>query len=236
MENGLIYDMEIQKDLTKLSEEHSFVLSHVKKDSSVLEIGCHTGYFSYWLKEKGCSVFGVDIYEPAVKKASKYLDDYYVGDVESDAFIETLENKTFDTIIIMHVLEHLINPQVLLLKLQNHLTEEGNIVISIPNISCWNSRLNIFKGNFNYTDTGIMDKTHLRFFNYITAKELIHNTGYQNVAFKGVGKSTFSTVPSWRFIWRLNQISSKVFQFIFRNNPNILFHVLVFNIKKQKSK
>lgn len=232
MENGMIYDKPIDKDFNKLSVEHKYVLSLIDKDSSVLEIGCHTGYFSFWLKEKDCSVFGADIYEPAIEKASKFLDESFIGNVETNAFFESIQNRQFDSIVIMHVLEHLVNPEVFLNGLREHLTKDGNIIIAVPNISNWNSRLELFKGNFNYTETGIMDKTHLRFFNYITMKGLIKKAGFMPIGFRGVGKSTFSVLPNWKVIWRINKVSSKVFQFLIRNNPNVLFHVLVFNIRK----
>lgn len=232
MENGLMYDQPIEKEVDKLNFEHKSVLSFVNSGSKVLEIGCHTGYFSYWLKEKGCSVTGVDIYQPALEKALPYLSDSFVGNVENDTFFQFLEGKKFDSIVIMHVLEHLIQPEVLLSKLKECLSENGNIVFVVPNISAWNSRLNILKGNFQYTETGLMDKTHLRFFNYFTAQDLVNQAGLNVDSFVGIGESYFSMVPNWKFIWRFNNVSTKMFAQLMKNRPNVLFQSLLFNTTK----
>lgn len=232
MENGIVYNRPLEKDFNKLNSEHKIVLGFVKEGSSVLEIGCHTGYFSFWLKSKQCKVYGVDIYGPAVERAKPYLDSFYIGDIEKIQFYKTLSGCKFDTIILMHVLEHLKRPDIVLEELIKFLNPEGNIIIALPNISNWNSRMNIMKGNFSYTDTGLMDKTHLRFFNYYTSIELIENAGIKVKDFVGNGESDFYFLPNLKLIWRANSIMTKVGRWIFRNYPNVLFHTLIFNTQK----
>lgn len=72
------------------------------------------------------------------------------------------------------VLEHLLFPeQVLKYFVYNYLKENGQVIISLPNVANWQVRLNLLFGKFNYTDRGIMDKTHLHFYTFKTARELI---------------------------------------------------------------
>lgn len=232
MDNGLIYDCVVTDNYDELSFEHKSVLTFINEGSSVLEIGCHTGYFSHWIKKKNCKIVGVDIYAPAIKRAEKYLDESFVGNIESEHFYEFIKNRSFDTIVIMHVLEHLIQPDILLKKLRDVLRDEGNIIIVMPNISYWNSRLELFKGNFNYTDTGLMDKTHLRFFNYFTTKSLIYDCNYTIDRFIGIGDCYFKLVPNWKLIWRLNNIITKILIKSLRSYPNLIYSNLLFNVKK----
>jgi hypothetical protein len=133
----------------------------------------------------------------------------------------------------MHVLEHLNRPDIVLEKLQKFLKPSGNIVIALPNISNWNSRINLLKGNFNYTDSGLMDRTHLRFFNYFTSVGLIEDSGMEILNFAGNGESDFSIFPNLKLIWRLNLLTTFFGRLIFRNRPNLLYHVLIFNTRKK---
>lgn len=75
----------------------------------------------------------------------------------------------FDLIICSHVLEHLIDPVVVLGHLCKRLTNQGRLIIAVPNICHWRSRLKIMFGYFDYEESGVMDKTHLRFFTYHSA-------------------------------------------------------------------
>ena len=229
MENGIVYNRPVEKEYSNLNSEHKIVLSFINEGSSVLEIGCHTGYFSYWLKSKNCNVYGVDIHEPAIEMAKPYLDNFYVGDVENENFYENLKDGKFDTIVLMHVLEHLNRPDIVLERLKKFLKNKGNIIIALPNISNWNSRINLLKGNFNYTDSGLMDRTHLRFFNYSTSVELIENSGMEILKFVGNGESDFSVFPNFKLIWRLNRLTTFFCRLCFKNCPNLLYHVLIFN-------
>jgi hypothetical protein len=51
-------------------------------------------------------------------------------------------------------------------------------VVSIPNIAHWRVRFGLLRGSFNYTDSGILDRTHLRFFTQKTARALFRDAGY----------------------------------------------------------
>jgi 2-polyprenyl-3-methyl-5-hydroxy-6-metoxy-1,4-benzoquinol methylase len=231
MDNGLIYDREIVTDYNDIIQEHKTVLELVGKSKKVLEFGCHTGYFSYWLKKNDCNVTGVDIYRPSIEKAQQYLDSAFVGNIEDEDLWLNFNDKKYDVILFMQVLEHLINPQDILLKSKKYLKPNGKIIFSIPNISNWNTRFSFFNGNFNYTDTGVMDRTHLRFFNYNTAINMIDECGFEIEKYKGVLNVNFSIFPNLRFIWRLNVIYNKILNLILKKKHNLVDVVMVFSIR-----
>ena len=81
------------------------------------------------------------------------------------------------------VLEHLINPELALRQIQQVLAPRGRVIICVPNIAHARIRLKLLSGKFEYESTGILDVTHLRFFTYKTARELIERAGYQILSY-----------------------------------------------------
>lgn len=173
----LIYDRRLYSEVKDLPSESACVLKWVGNNKTLLELGCHTGHLSEWLQKQGCEVTGVDLNSRALEISKPYLSRAIFADLETVEFWNQIEGHTYDTITCMHVLEHLTNPWETLQKLKQLLNPNGEIIIALPNINNAKDRYNIFFGEFNYTVDGVMDKTHLRFFNQKTARELIENNG-----------------------------------------------------------
>nr|WP_312291812.1 methyltransferase domain-containing protein [Clostridium chromiireducens] len=142
----------------------------VPENSVVLDVGCAQGRFGKTLKEKKCTVYGIDLDEKAIEYArnSGYYDKVFIMDVTNK---DSNEYKSFtnmvnkvDAIIISDVLEHIANPTKLLLEYLKLLKEEGIILISVPNVAHLEILLNLMNDKFNYQDMGILDNTHLKFF------------------------------------------------------------------------
>ena len=234
MDNGLAYDQAIEVDFDKLNPEHQYVLNDVGRGKEVLEVACHTGYVSNWLQKNENKVTGIELYQPALDKAKPYLTNAIQGNIEDVETWQELKSQKFDVILFMHILEHLIDPKKVLEYARGHLKEGGKIVICIPNISNWNSRVNLFKGNFSYTETGLMDKTHLRFVNYFTMRELIEETGFRVIKYGCVSKAYFTLVPNWKLIWRLNKPYDRLMHWVFKKKPNLTDVVLNFTIQSDE--
>lgn len=207
MDNKLTYDREVVYEETKLRSEHKQILEWVGKDKKVLEVGCHTGYFSAVLKQKGNKVTGMEIYEPALEKAAPHLEKAVLGNVEDDQVWKEVCTEKFDVILFMHVLEHLVAPEAVLVKFKQLLNESGIIIICLPNINNWSNRLDILKGNFDYTEQGVMDKTHLKFFNYFSARKLVESAGLSVLAYSGVSwRVRFKIIPDRWIARKVNDI------------------------------
>ena len=88
-----------------------------------------------------------------------------------------LNDRKFDIILFADVLEHTPDPLSVLLFYLRFLKSGGRIVVSLPNIACRDRRLALLFGHFDYTDSGIMDRTHLRFFTFHTAQALLREAG-----------------------------------------------------------
>lgn len=175
-----------------LGSHHRFV-DMVESGTRVLDIGCATGYTCERLVAKGCEVVGIEVDKNAARLARTRCSKVIVGSIESEHTLQQLGGQKFHTIILGDVLEHLANPRIVLEKLQQFLFPGGFLLVSLPNVAHWRVRLNLLLGKFDYTRTGVMDETHLRFFTLKTARELIEKSGYRIDFFDVV----VNRVPWW---------------------------------------
>lgn len=157
----------------------SVLVQRVQPDSLVLEFGPANGRMSQYLKEiLGCRVYAVEIDEAAAKDASEYCESLLVDSIENYRWCEEFRGIKFDYIVFADVLEHLYNPEDVLMRVREFLKEDGKILISIPNIAHNSIVINLLKNEFNYHETGLLDTTHLRFYTKKTFDELILRCGY----------------------------------------------------------
>lgn len=159
-------------------------LSLVPSKSSVLDIGCATGFLGgYLIKEKECYVVGVEKEKEEAKEAKKRLNKVIEGDIEDEKIYKTLGK--FDVVFASAVIEHLHNPGKSLESWKKLLKNNGILILTTSNICHWSMRLEVLKGNFNYKDYGILDSTHLHFYTVKTFKKLLVAAGYK-IEFFGI--------------------------------------------------
>ena len=130
----------------------------------VLDLGCGSGQLGKRLIElnKAVEVVGVEIFESAASKASKYYTKVIAGDIEK---IHIPYLGYFDYVVCGDILEHLLDPWIVLQRVHGWLKPGGTLIASIPNVRYWIVlRDLVLRGTWEYADSGIMDITHLRFF------------------------------------------------------------------------
>ena len=177
------------------------LLEWVGTHKRVLELGCSTGFFSKYLRQKrACSVVGVEVDPVAAAEARKFCNEVLSCDLNSPEWIEGLPKQGFDVILMGDVLEHLIEPQAVLEQIQPLLALNASIIISLPNIVYWGTRLKILFGRFEYESFGILDHTHLRFYTPKTARKMIESAGYEIIRFHPVFGGPLSNYarPLWQ--------------------------------------
>ena len=141
------------------------IIRDLPRGLRVLDVGCGSGVHGAELNRiLGHVVVGVDLSAPSVAKARKRLADAYVGDVTRPELYPFYGDTQFDLILFSDILEHLPDPVHVLSRHLALLAPGGRVVVSIPNIAIWNVRLSLLAGRFEYTDTGTLDRTHVRFF------------------------------------------------------------------------
>jgi SAM-dependent methyltransferase len=147
----------------------------------ILDIGCANGALGVILKDvHPCTITGVDVSPEAGEKAKEVLDRVYIFDIEDDqawpADLSAGQEK-YDAIIISEVLEHLFAPEMLLRKVRVFADASTDVIVTIPNLLFWKNRLNILRGNFEYTERGLMDRGHIHFFSW---KSFVDMVGQEN--------------------------------------------------------
>lgn len=156
---------------------------------TVLEIGCGTGEFSRNIQSRcGAETWGVELNDNAAEQARKYLHTVFCGAIE-DHFDE-LPNAYFDCICMNDVIEHLVDPWQVLSSLKGKLRPDGVIVASIPNVRHYESLGKLLlHADWQYTDSGTLDRTHLRFFTYKSMQRLFCEAGYTTLKIQGLKRS-----------------------------------------------
>jgi 2-polyprenyl-3-methyl-5-hydroxy-6-metoxy-1,4-benzoquinol methylase len=161
-----------------LGASHGLMLEQVPDGARVLDVGCATGYVAGRLARRGCSVVGFERNPAAAAAAEVVCDQVVVGDIESEADRERIPGG-FDVILLGDVLEHLVEPRAALSAMHATLAPGGVVIASIPNIAAWPARLAVLRGSFEYSDAGIFDRTHLRFFTRASAHALATEAGFR---------------------------------------------------------
>jgi 2-polyprenyl-3-methyl-5-hydroxy-6-metoxy-1,4-benzoquinol methylase len=141
-----------------------------ESDVKILDIGCGAGDTGKLIRSiyPDTEVVGITCSESEYNRASQNLSSCLCINIEQDILPEKYE-QVFDVLIFSHVLEHLLDPNKVITKLLSYLKPGGKVVIAIPNIANWRERWKIALGKFEYTDGGVMDKTHLHFYTFHTA-------------------------------------------------------------------
>jgi hypothetical protein len=105
------------------------------------------------------------------------LDHVFEGPVETFLDARDAGDLRFDCIVFGDVLEHLADPGTVLQRCRSILAPGGMVVASIPNVAHVAVRAMLLEGRWDYSDLGIMDRTHLRFFARSTLVELLSSAG-----------------------------------------------------------
>ena len=161
----------------------SFIPSGIRK---TLDVGCASGTFSEQLKKNfNTESWGIEIVEEYAMMAKEKLDHSLHGSF--DDVYHNLPENYFDCIFFNDVLEHMIYPEDCLKKIKKNLQPGKTIIASIPNIRYINILKNLlFKRDWKYEDSGIMDRTHLRFFTKKSIIRMFEDCGYKIQYIRGI--------------------------------------------------
>ena len=157
-----------------LNEGNPLVLSMVPDNiRRVLDVGCGGGDNGRHLRtmHPGIELVGLTHSAEEATIAAPHFGSVHVVDLDTgltDAGM-ALWGPPFDLLLFSHVLEHLIDPVAALRHCLTRLKPGGYVLIAVPNVLEWRTRMQFLRGQFVYGDHGILDRTHMRFFTYLTA-------------------------------------------------------------------
>jgi 2-polyprenyl-3-methyl-5-hydroxy-6-metoxy-1,4-benzoquinol methylase len=184
---------------TRLGPAHKAILAHIVPGSRVLEVGCATGYMTKAMAEVlGCQVVAVELDAQQAEQAKAFADELIVGDITRQATRDQIKGF-FDAVVYADVLEHLADPWEVLRWSRVVIGGNGMVLASIPNVAYYKVRKQLLLGRFDYTDFGILDNTHLRFFTEKTARRLFESTGYHVADLARIFRGRTDRLLSWLY-------------------------------------
>jgi predicted TPR repeat methyltransferase len=161
---------------------------------AVLDLGFGSGLFAERIRPACRYLAGVEHDADAAREGARFFDETVVGDLLDG--VSTPFRERFDVVVAGDVLEHLPRPEALLAALRPLLKADGVFLVSLPNVANVTVRLGLLFGRFDYTERGILDRTHLRFFTKATGRSLLEENGYRVASVDATAMPVELAVPS----------------------------------------
>jgi 2-polyprenyl-3-methyl-5-hydroxy-6-metoxy-1,4-benzoquinol methylase len=152
----------------------------------ILDIGCGNGANLFLLSQHGHEAVGLTLSDTEVRLVQERGMECKVWDIMQEEL--PYQHHSFDAILLSHVLEHLPWPEKVLRHYLNLVRPGGGVYIALPNVLNLIQRWQFLCGQFKYTENGVMDCTHLRFFDFLSARELAESCGLKVVRHFGIGQ------------------------------------------------
>jgi SAM-dependent methyltransferase len=177
-----------------------------------LDVGCGAGDNARALKERGCGVWGVTLSDAEAELARPHCEAVVVANAETSDLELPLDY--YDVLLLSHVVEHMVRPDVALARLARHLRPGGLALLAVPNMANYRCRLRLLLGNWRREDGGPFDRTHYHFWSYHTVDDL-----FRAAPFRVVSKTPGDpAVPLWplrrvlprRFLQPLDRFGGRV--------------------------
>ncbi|NEY21475.1 glycosyltransferase [Bacillus ginsengihumi] len=137
----------------------------------ILDVGCGAGATGISIMNRQhCEMYGIELNQISASIAKNYYKKVFISDVENIKL--PIEEESLDVIIFADILEHLKDPWSTVIRFSKYLKRSGVIVCSVPNVLHAEALLPLLQGSWSYTNAGILDRTHLRFFTLDTINTL----------------------------------------------------------------
>lgn len=159
---------------------HRLIGSFLRGKQSILDVGCNDGYLIK-IHPQG-QYTGLEYSRESAKRAVKNgYRTVKVGDLNHYTRFRLKER--FQVIIFADILEHLQYPaKVLSYFVKRNLRRGGRVIISLPNVANFSIRFSLLLGKFNYTNAGILDRTHLHLYTLSSAQKLLAGSGLKIIS------------------------------------------------------
>lgn len=152
------------------------MLEGLPKGAQVLDVGAASGMLARLCAGRGYIMRGIEPKAHWLGDVRNLYAEMYDGGLEQtpDAYLEGNS-----AVVCGDVLEHLVHPEEQLQRLVNAQPHECKFIISVPNIANIWVRLNLLLGHFDFSDRGILDRTHLHFYTRKTFLSFLQNAGLE---------------------------------------------------------
>jgi 2-polyprenyl-3-methyl-5-hydroxy-6-metoxy-1,4-benzoquinol methylase len=203
-------------ELRQRAKLHAKLVAHQGPSNPILEIGCGSGILLEVLAGKGRRVAGLELSQKMIDIAKIRLEKFnqetnlFCGSVIND--VQVPEYSHHD-VILVHTLEHMLNPKTFLHDVANIMGKDNNLYIVVPN-----SR-NVFGKPRNRWWGYWQVPIHVSHYSKESLTSLLTDSSFEIIEFKKFGSSlsarllTFVNFLQLR-VKRENSNSFKMFSFI----------------------
>jgi 2-polyprenyl-3-methyl-5-hydroxy-6-metoxy-1,4-benzoquinol methylase len=146
----------------------------------LLDVGCSNGALAKHLTEAGVETWGIEVDASFGAEAQANLSHVLVGDAKAMTAQLVAAGEQFDAVICADVLEHTVDPWAILHDVHNLVVPDGEVIVSLPNVRFFTTLVWLaFRGRWRYEDRGVHDRTHLRWFTDLNARDMFVDTGFR---------------------------------------------------------
>ena len=163
----------------------------------VLDVGCGAGANARALRAQcaQAQVLGIEPDQHAAELAAQTCDEVFCGTLEQ--WLATGPSHRFECVLMSDVLEHVVDPVRWLRSLAELPgTRDAIWFVSVPNYGVWYNRVRTLAGRFEYSCSGLFDRTHLRFFTRRSLRRLLCHCGFWLLA-DGCSPSLAQSLAPW---------------------------------------
>jgi 2-polyprenyl-3-methyl-5-hydroxy-6-metoxy-1,4-benzoquinol methylase len=183
----------------KSSHHHAYLLppllemlSEIKRSGSqklrVLDLGCGNGSLSHLIAQQGYEVVGVEDSETGVNYARQSFPDcHFIQASIYDLPYTELENS-FDIVLSVEVIEHLLYPKELVRAAKKCLKPNGRLILTTPYHGYLKNLVLAISGKMDSHFTSLWDGGHIKFFSVATLRNLLETEKYTDINFKFSGR------------------------------------------------
>jgi 2-polyprenyl-3-methyl-5-hydroxy-6-metoxy-1,4-benzoquinol methylase len=152
----------------------------------IVEVGCSSGGLAREFKRLGGSACytGIELVPEYANLAKRHCDQVLTLDIEAVDVDYLRSTLPCDCWIFGDTLEHLRDPWGLLARIRAVIPAAGCVAACIPNAQHWSLQATLACGALRYQASGLLDKTHLRWFTRITIAEMFENAGFRIVEWR----------------------------------------------------
>lgn len=181
------------------------LIRQVPRGANILELGAGPGAMTRVLLGRGHAVTVVENAPDAVATLKTMGAEVLQSDLNALGWSEQLRGRQFDAVLACDVLEHLNEPEATLNALRGLAKPSARIVISMPNVAYAGLIAGLQLGQFEYAATGLLDRTHVRFFTRNSLIKALMACGWAPEHWEGYRVP----IEQSEFVWHWKQLGNE---------------------------
>lgn len=181
------------------SAHHSFLMSPLlsmlpqqsvfaREKLYVLDLGCGNGSLSDAIAKRGYEVVGIEQSEQGVTIARRSFPNCCYIQASIYDLPDTELQNSFDVVIAVEVIEHLLYPRELVRAAKKCLKPNGRLILTTPYHGYWKNLVLALSGQMDKHLTVLWDGGHIKFFSVNTLTTLLQEEGFTGIQFKFAGR------------------------------------------------